>query len=106
MVLARRRLVTVKGLRPTRLRQLRLRSCSWTTLEPVTSDGLLPLSDVVEGGSIDGLVGMLLGLSRGATLHRTALAGELLLSRVDLGDGLAVQLAGVRLGSFVLLRIL
>lgn len=60
----------------------------------------------MESRSIDGLVGMLLGLSRGATLHRGALAGKLLLSRVDLRDGLAIKLAGVSLGSVVLLRIL
>lgn len=60
----------------------------------------------MESGSVDGLVGMLLGLGRGSALHRGALAGELLLSRVDLRDGLAVELAGVRLGSVVLLRVL
>lgn len=60
----------------------------------------------MESGSVDGLVGMLLGLSRGSALHRGALTSELLLSRVDLRDGLAVKLAGVRLGSVVLLRIL
>lgn len=60
----------------------------------------------MQGLSIDGLAGMLLGLSRGTTLRRSALAGKILLSRVDLRDGLAVKRSGVGLGCVLCLRIL
>lgn len=56
--------------------------------------------------SIDGLAGMLLGLSRWAALRRRALAGEILLSGVDLRDGLAVKRSVMGLGCVVRLWIL
>lgn len=92
-------------LRLSCLCQLRLRSRGWATLDPVTCHLLFTLGDVVKVGSVDGLAGMLLGLSRRAALDRSALAGEILLSCVDLGDDSAVEGSGVRLRCVLALQI-
>lgn len=51
-----------------------------------TSDVLLALGDVGDDFSCNGLIGMLLSLSRGATSHRSALVRELFLFGGNLGD--------------------
>ena len=51
-----------------------------------TSDVLLALGDVGDDFACDGLVGVLLSLSRGATSHRPALLRKLFLSGGNLRD--------------------
>lgn len=58
----------------------------------------LALGDVGHDAVVKCLVGMLLGLSRRASLHRARLASELVLLLGDAGDGLGVKSVGSHFG--------
>jgi hypothetical protein len=82
------------------LAQLALRLRRRTTFDPLAaSDLLLPLGDVVQSLTSDGLIGMLLSLCRRTALNRLLLTRNVLLSLSDLVNRRRVELSVVLLRS-------